>query len=284
MQRTTTDGYGNGDCKPVEFGCREIGSASGAQTTRVLLRAARTDAANWSQQQLAAEKIATDTKANAMTELLHSIMLDEKAKDVVALGTAAVPSTTLEIDSWTITGGTGGLGLAAFEWLKSPSPHSPSTDKGVKTVNLVGRSGRVSSGQSGSTRHTSSVFALESTVLVTMRRADIASTDDADFAHAVHTQSTPDGRGGSTGVLHAGGVLADASLARLTAGATRAVFAPKLRGKALTTQAKNNFNRRGWLLPRAENPLFTTLIHGSDALHPVLHSLCIEASTCGALF
>ena len=205
------------DAFTTAYACDEVGSVGGAQTARVLLRAAselsfQHDTVHRRMQQ-ETKKV---TSKGPMTELLYSLMSGEKSAALAARANAAVTTAMPTIDSWTVTGGTSGLGLAAVDWItKSSSEQAP-----TPTITLLGRSGRMSAGAGTA----SSVFSEASGVCVRVGRADVAAAEDAGYAHSQQR--------GSVGVLHTSGVLADASLARLTASATRAVFAPKLQGRA----------------------------------------------------
>ena len=123
-----------------------------------------------------------------------------------ARGRAVVPGNGVE--RWTIHGGTSGIGIAACAWLDA---------REVRDIVLVGRSGRTRPPKSPAERAaTAAAFDPRRETAVTMRRADVSTAEESAMT-----------RRPREGLVHASGVLSDASLARLTAGATRSVFAPK---------------------------------------------------------
>lgn len=111
-----------------------------------------------------------------------------------------------------ITGGTGTLGQLVALYLAGSSSDRPSTSQ---HISLLGRSGRLGAGNDGAAL-------LRSPATVTISGCDAASAADA----AAGVDAASDERQ-LAALLHAGGVLADALLAGLTAGSIRSVFAPK---------------------------------------------------------
>jgi len=113
------------------------------------------------------------------------------------------------ITSWTITGGTGALGMLAQQWIFEMSS--------VSHVILLGRSGKLSDPSPSPSMSSSS------SSLVTISICDISlSSDVVDTLPASPSQ----------GILHAGGILKDAPLSSQTMNHIRTVFAPKVGGLA----------------------------------------------------
>ena len=107
-----------------------------------------------------------------------------------------------------ITGGTGVLGSLVASWL---ALHSASR------LCLLGRTGKASA-------NTLSLLRLDKNSIITIMQCDVAATEDArGLFHG-------DCKEHLQGIMHAGGVLADATLQKQTAGAARRVFAPKITG------------------------------------------------------
>jgi acyl carrier protein len=126
-----------------------------------------------------------------------------------------------------ITGGLGSIGQLMAGWIArtwaggSDSASSPSftcSTAMTPPLILLGRSGRASSVSSD---------ALHGGALVTAARCDVAHTEDASFASACSV-----GGGCIGSVIHAGGVLHDATIPNQTAGKLSSVFAPKVAGLA----------------------------------------------------
>ena len=119
-------------------------------------------------------------------------------KVVVELPSAGV----MQQGSVAITGGTGALGSAVAKWLVQEQ-HS---------VSLLGRSGKV-------TANTVKLIQSSTQAQVAVSMCDASSA--ADVQQLKHGQQP------WVGVVHAGGVLDDASIAKQTPRHCRAVFAPK---------------------------------------------------------
>ncbi len=112
---------------------------------------------------------------------------------------------------WVVTGGLGSLGALVSSWL---SQH------GAEDLMLTGRTGKLLAD------HKDLVQLLRSTrhnALVTIVRSDLASQEEAQL----HSQSTASGSVVS-GVVHASGALADATLQKQSLAGIRTVFAAKL--------------------------------------------------------
>ena len=112
---------------------------------------------------------------------------------------------------WVVTGGLGSLGALVSSWL---SQH------GAENLVLTGRTGKLPA------NNKDLVQLLRSTghsVLVTIVRSDLASQEEAQ----VHSQPTAPGSVVS-GVVHASGALADATLQKQSLAGIRTVFAAKL--------------------------------------------------------
>ena len=101
-----------------------------------------------------------------------------------------------------ITGGTGALGSAVAQWIVQDQGH----------VQLLGRSGRA-------TGNTAPMLQTKQQGQVSVSMCDASSAADL---HQLQHGETP-----LSAVIHAGGVLADASLVKQTPQHCRAVFAPK---------------------------------------------------------
>lgn len=124
------------------------------------------------------------------------------------------PCTTAGL-LWAISGGTGSLGLLASSWLQQQEAAAPL---------LLGRSGRLAG-------------PAPQALLQAYRSSLVLCTCDAgmqaDVAALTGLTAAP-----LAGLLHAGGILRDAAVQQQTAGAIRAVHAPKSAGlRCLLTQA-----------------------------------------------
>ena len=118
-----------------------------------------------------------------------------------------------------ITGGTGVLGSLVASWL---ALHSASR------LCLLGRTGKASA-------NTLSLLRLDKNSIITIMQCDVAATEDArGLFHG-------DCKEHLQGIMHAGGVLADATLQKQTAGAARRVFAPKITGLC------DQISKQSWL-------------------------------------
>ena len=102
-----------------------------------------------------------------------------------------------------ITGGTGALGSAVAQWIIQDQGH----------VQLLGRTGKAMA-------NTVPMLTAKQQAQVTVRMCDASSAADV---HQLQHGETP-----LAAVVHAGGVLADASLAKQTPQHCRSVFAPKV--------------------------------------------------------
>lgn len=102
-----------------------------------------------------------------------------------------------------ITGGTGALGSAVTQWL---------VQQQQQHVVLLGRTGKTNS-------NLNRLLQSNSNAEVTITQCDAASAADASLLQQLSSSMTA--------LFHAGGVLADASIARQTPAHCRAVFAPK---------------------------------------------------------
>ena len=118
-----------------------------------------------------------------------------------------------------ITGGTGVLGSLVASWL---ALHSASR------LCLLGRTGKASS-------NTLSLLSLQKNSIITIMQCDVAATEDA------RSLFQGDCKEHLQAIMHAGGVLADATLQKQTAGAARRVFAPKITGLC------DQISKQSWL-------------------------------------
>ena len=107
------------------------------------------------------------------------------------------------LGSVAVTGGTGALGSAVAQQLMQGQQH----------VQLLGRSGRV-------TANTAPVLQAKPQAQVSISMCDASSAADV---HQLQHSKVP-----LSAIIHAGGVLADASLAKQTPQHCRTVFAPKV--------------------------------------------------------
>lgn len=110
-----------------------------------------------------------------------------------------------------VTGGLGGLGVLVTRWLAQQSASS---------VHLLGRSGLAAASEAAQL-----VTSSHSTVIIS--KSDVSMRADLEAAVGATAQqqrSAPP----LQGVLHAAGVLADATVAKQTIAGLRAVFAPKV--------------------------------------------------------
>lgn len=110
-----------------------------------------------------------------------------------------------------VTGGLGGLGLAAARWL---------VDHGARHLVLVGRSVPTAEAEAA-------LLELRTRgVEIAVERGDVADESDVErIVAAITARGQP-----LLGVIHAAGVLADAAIPRLDPAALRATFGPKVRG------------------------------------------------------
>ena len=113
---------------------------------------------------------------------------------------------------WVVTGGLGSLGSLVSSWL---SQHS------AKDLALIGRSGKI---PTGSKQIAEMLRVTAQSALVSLTKCDLASQEEAQLQAMLADAS---GRP-LQGVVHASGVLADATLQKQTLSGVRTVFAAKL--------------------------------------------------------
>ncbi|MFZ9292567.1 MAG: KR domain-containing protein, partial [Ilumatobacteraceae bacterium] len=151
--------------------------------------------------------LATHGLGSASAALRQMSQARHVGKVVVRGEAAAAASSALSSGAVVITGGTGTLGAAAAAWAAEP---------GARRLVLLSRSGRATAAMASLLSPGSPAFRC----LVTISACDASSAEDA--AAALRSA------GDRVGVLlHAGGVLADATLGKQSAGGLRAVCAPK---------------------------------------------------------
>ena len=128
---------------------------------------------------------------------------------------------------WAISGGTGALGALTAQWLAAG---------GAKHITLLGRTGVAESSAAataGSLQPASVLAAATSAgswaAAVTLLKCDAAAAADAAAVLGAAAGSARE-RLPLAGVLHAGGLLRDATLQNQTMHGLRAVFAPKAAG------------------------------------------------------
>lgn len=135
--------------------------------------------------------------------LRQMVQAKHVGKVIVTAADSHSPAANITTGSIAITGGTGALGSAVSHWLvKQQQQH----------LLLLGRTGKVNS-------NLTSLLQSGSNAEVTVTQCDAAFA--ADVAPLQQQQSS------MTSLFHAGGVLADASVARQTPTHCRKVFAPK---------------------------------------------------------
>jgi acyl transferase domain-containing protein/acyl carrier protein len=124
------------------------------------------------------------------------------------------PGTRLELSpnaSYLVTGGLGGLGLVAAEWL---------VDRGARTLVLTGRRGIENEAQQ------SAIRALEANgAKVLVVRADVASKSEMESLFAKLKELAP-----LKGIVHSAGVLDDGLLVDQSSERFARVLAPKIAG------------------------------------------------------
>lgn len=135
-------------------------------------------------------------------------------------------SSTVASGRWVISGGTGALGAMAAKWLVAA---------GARHVSLLGRTGLGDMTQAASDADPANVLAAATaggawTAAVTLVKCDAAAV--ADAAAMLETSTAGPRLMPLAGVLHAGGVLQDATLQNQTLAGLRAVFAPKAAGSS----------------------------------------------------
>lgn len=155
------------------------------------------------------------------------------AADSTGPSSGSASSSGASAGRWVISGGTGALGAMAAQWLVAG---------GARHVTLLGRTGLAGAAQDGaSTADPAAVPAAATaggawTAAVTVVKCDAATASDA--AAVMEAAGTGPRRVPLAGMLHAGGVLRDATLPNQTMPGLRAVFAPKAAGAAhLATSA-----------------------------------------------
>jgi NADPH:quinone reductase-like Zn-dependent oxidoreductase len=139
-----------------------------------------------------------------------------------------------------VTGGTGALGQLVGSWLSTQQ---------VQHITLCSRTGKLSSNSSTSMPLTDPHHSLYSS-MVTVTSCDVSAAADVIvlFSGVLGSSSRP----ALSAIMHAGGVLADASLANQSAAGLRTVSAPKSVALRLLTQQLAN-------LPVVSNVLFSSM-------------------------
>ena len=145
----------------------------------------------------------------------------------------AAPGSTV-----VVTGGLGSLGSLTSAWVAQNSK---------LRVHATGRTGRFGSAVSASAGGLASLVAAAFGGAITMTTADAAAAEDASLL-----LSTGAGSGTVAGILHASGVLADATLRNQTLAGLRTVWAPKV---AALRQMAGSYGRQ----PGAFQLLFSSI-------------------------
>ena len=154
---------------------------------------------------------------------------------------AELPTQQAQRGSIVVTGGTGTLGQLVAAFLANSSRGSSSSAR----LQLLGRTGRLGSASEAGTLLGS--LAHDSSAVISLSSCDASQAEDAAGALASATAQQQ-----LAGLLHAGGVLADAVLPNLTAGAIKRVFAPKVSSLAVLQAALQ-------LQPAATQLLFSSV-------------------------
>ena len=138
----------------------------------------------------------------------EACLLPRMSQPAVA-NTRAQQSVAQEERVYVVSGGTGVVGGLVARWLVS---------QGASEVLLLGRSGRA--GTLGSIAHEDRA---QHTTVLSVASCDVGAAEDSfSFASGL--------RGSEVWLMHAGGVLADASIGNQTASGLRKVFQPKVSG------------------------------------------------------
>ena len=178
---------------------------------------------------------------------------------------------------WVISGGSGALGALAAKWLVAA---------GARHIVLLGRTGAAGTSSTaaapGSEADPATILAAATSAgswaaAVTLFKCDAAAA--ADSASVLDSSACRGQQLGLplAGMLHAGGVLQDATLQNQTLMGLRSVFAPKAAGTAhLATSAA------AWLQPLAAVKLFSsvaaTLGSGGQANYAAANTLLDTAA------
>ena len=157
------------------------------------------------------------------------VALAPKLESCIGISNEFIPTDADSAPNYVITGGTGLLGGLSAKWLSER--HQP------RHTLLIGRSGR------GGALHQN--LQVTPAVVETMK-CDMSSCEDrAAMLTGLHS--------GQLGLLHAGGVLEDATICNQTSAGVRSVFAPKV--DAIL----------GWQQQAACAPLVTQILFSSIA-------------------
>lgn len=117
-----------------------------------------------------------------------------------------------------LTGGGGGLGTLMTSWLVRSAGH--------RSVTVLGRSGRSKQLDAASMR--------DGAAVVRVVRCDVSASDEVNGVYNNHSNGGGGGGGGHSpqtlSVIHAGGVLADATVGNQSAGGFASALAPKVIG------------------------------------------------------
>ena len=174
---------------------------------------------------------------------------------------------------WVISGGTGALGAMSACWLVA---------SGVKHIALLGRTGLAGTAATASKVDPASVLAAATDAgswasAVALLKCDAAVAADLD--KILQTASSSQLRLPLAGVLHAGGVLADATLPNQSLAGLWTVFAPKAAGTGhLATSAAAT------LQPLSAVKLFSSVAAalgtGGQANYAAANALLDDAASC----
>ena len=155
---------------------------------------------------------------------------------------AELPDQQARRGSIVVGGGTGTLGQLVAAFLANNSRGGSSS---TTHLQLLGRTGRLGSASEAGTLLGS--LSQDSSAVISLSSCDASQAEDAAGALAAATAQQQ-----LAVMLHAGGVLADAVLPNLTAGAIKRVFAPKVSSLAVLQAALQ-------LQPAATQLLFSSV-------------------------
>ena len=152
------------------------------------------------------------------TAFIHELLHDERdGKSSSSLSSPRVrvdQGAAASGDGAVLTGGGGGLGTLMTSWLVRSASHS--------SVTILGRSGRSKQLDSASVRGGAAV--------VRVVRCDVSASDEATACAAAAATAAPGQSPKNVTLLHAGGVLADATVGNQSAGGFTSAMAPKVMG------------------------------------------------------
>ncbi|MDZ7309035.1 MAG: type I polyketide synthase, partial [candidate division KSB1 bacterium] len=155
--------------------------------------------------------VATAFRTLAQGRHIGKLVLSFEEQNVPVAPAAAPPRRFEEQATYLITGGLGGLGLTLAQWL---------VEQGARTLVLVGRSAPTAAAQTA-------LAALQAAgARVQVAQADVSQAEEVERVLAQIRHSLPPLKG----VFHAAGLLADSTLAQMTAERFVQALRPKVQG------------------------------------------------------